>query len=116
MHAVKIARRGGIMKNLIVVAFVALLWSATAEAQSCPKCYAALEGWLFCGQTQYNGAATCTLDHPYLCRESGSCIGALGAECRVVCVHYRWADGSTLPEKSHWFVAAVTIERPRKIS
>jgi hypothetical protein len=116
MHAVKIARRGGIMKKLIVVAFVALLWSATAEAQSCAKCYSSLEGTNFCGLNTHNGAQTCEATMDYICTLKGSCIGVDGEACkRRPCPQEKWVD-ATLPEKSRWVVASVTIEKPRKTS
>lgn len=105
------------MKMLVVVGFVALLWSASAEAQSCAKCYSSLEGTNFCGQTTHNGAQTCVSTWDYICTLTGSCAGVDGEECkRRPCPQEKWVDGSNLPEKSRWVLAAVTIEKPRKTS
>jgi hypothetical protein len=90
------------------------LFSPTAEAQSCAKCWTSLEGNLYCGQTTHSAAESCRLTNTDYCTEVGSCEGMDGPECTRPCVQYRYVDGSYLPEKSPWMVAKVEIVRPQE--
>lgn len=105
------------MKRPLVLLGFTLLIAATAEAQSCAKCYWPPDGWGAppqCGITTYNGAETCDIIDGYICRTVGTCEGS-GPECTSHrCPSEKWADGSRLSERARWTVATVEIRRPER--
>jgi hypothetical protein len=102
------------MKRALIGLTFVLLCAATADAQSCAKCYWPPEGGVYCGSTTYDSYQECRIIQGYICELTSTCQGVSGPECPGTrpCAHTKWVCGSRLPEKARWAVATVEIRRP----